>query len=719
MGILIRWSANLRIKTNKGRTPLMFAARFRRLEITRQLSNERIDADAVDRSGFSAMDWLRAATRERLLLESTAREKQVVGDEDGEETKPVYYGRRKDEEEKAPTLPIVIAITQRTKLGFTEGSILQTLEALARRQGQHAQTQAIKILRSMGFAVSNPVAVVKSARVMMDSFTSFCLMISQAPTEVIQNIKLDENNSSLVAALQLARPSKETIAALLDDGAAKRRRGADSDDEGDDELDEAGTEKSYRSSEIARSPVLPDSADFPTAAILGEKPPTGKLNAHILDMRKTRAEHIKSDSELVNDPVAFPNVVAQRSKGGAALLLKALPSGFTISATSGRAMAVAPLERVALSKSRTPARIARDSNMSGRGMTAFAGVPLAVREANAISLLVEKALAPVLGVLGVPTEFNFQHPEREIASEWAAPHALSDRQATLFGKMRSALILYNKQQLSRLGELAAPIVLMDMQSIEPDDIGEYSAPTDPCEHCSSRRAVVKCVNCAAAHCERCTLWLHRQPDMRHHRCRPILPPGLNEGRLMTRQARRMAASKELKMKLTNIPTYVEKLRKVMRRVKQRIAAAREAVDAANVSELTAAANMIREIDERHAAARVTGVTNAQVEALLKPVLPLAPGTGALGAVMSSRVAAYHKWIQSIPGSVDAPEIAPVIKPDIRETEKTDNYEPPPAVLGKLLTVRSVLWAASACARVGDPSNPQHPPPPPHRAPPDR
>ena len=80
MTLLIRHSANLRIRTNKGRTALMFAARFRRLEVARQLVVERIEPDAVDRSGFAAIDWLRAAARERIAFQSTARAALVVGE---------------------------------------------------------------------------------------------------------------------------------------------------------------------------------------------------------------------------------------------------------------------------------------------------------------------------------------------------------------------------------------------------------------------------------------------------------------------------------------------------------------------------------------------------------------------------------------------------------------------------------------------------------------
>jgi len=179
------------------------------------------------------------------------------------------------------------------------------------------------------------------------------------------------------------------------------------------------------------------------------------------------------------------------------------------------------------------------------------------------------AMTPILSLLPVKDGFDFMSPEAEAYQDFKTVTDPLARQAKLLGAMRGALILYHKQTLARLGELAAPIVQMDMQSITPDDIGTFASPSDPCDHCQARRAVVRCINCAAVHCERCTLWLHRQTGFRHHRCRPIFPKGMTEGLLMTRQARAAEAAKVERAKLEAFPAYVERLRRVMRRVESR------------------------------------------------------------------------------------------------------------------------------------------------------
>ena len=68
-----------------------------------------------------------------------------------------------------------------------------------------------------------------------------------------------------------------------------------------------------------------------------------------------------------------------------------------------------------------------------------------------------------------------------------------------------------------------------------------------------------------------------------HTGRPLLPRGLSEGKLMTRQARRLAAAAEMRTKLNQFPVYVDKMRTIVRRVKQRIAAQRAATKSRNSS----------------------------------------------------------------------------------------------------------------------------------------
>ena len=185
-------------------------------------------------------------------------------------------------------------------------------------------------------------------------------------------------------------------------------------------------------------------------------------------------------------------------------------------------------------------------------------------------------MKPITSLLPINTGFNFLTPELEAYQDFERGADALTKQATLLGSLRNALILYHKNQLERMGELAAPIVLLDMDSFTPDDIGEYKPPTDPCDHCGGRRAAIRCVNCSKSYCERCTLWLHKQPGLLHHRCKPLLPKGLTEGKLMTRQARRKQNLVEDAQKLTAFPEYVERLRKIVRRVRSRLAASKEA-----------------------------------------------------------------------------------------------------------------------------------------------
>jgi hypothetical protein len=257
----------------------------------------------------------------------------------------------------------VRAITGRTRLGFTESGIVKALEDAARKSGGGSLSQAERLLRSIGFEFKTPSAAVQAGRAAVSRFADFCFSVARAPISLFAAIKADDSNAALLATLNMQRPDAASVRALLDDSAAGRRRAADSDDEGDDDTSGAVAAQ-YRDKAVARTPVLPDPADFPTRAILGEKPPMSKLHGPILS-RRTKGSTVVGDGEIVNDPVVFPAVVAKRSHGGAATLLRALPPNFVVSATSGRAMAVAPLDRFALSKRRAPAHMARDEGVVG------------------------------------------------------------------------------------------------------------------------------------------------------------------------------------------------------------------------------------------------------------------------------------------------------------------------------------------------------------------
>jgi ankyrin repeat protein len=472
---------------------------------------------------------------------------------------------------------------------------------------------------------------------------------------------------------------------------------------------------------LPRSKVVPDLLDFPTMAVLSEKPNKKRLPITLLAAQERLAGGKRDSLADPSDPKILEGEMVKRSVGGAATILKTLGIGMSTSKSTGQPFAVVPADKALMKGgkgSMVPLMLGHSQGMVARGFQPMTGLPMAVRERNAVTALVESAMTPILSLLPVRDQFNFLSPEQEAYEDFKNVQDPVTRQSSLLMGMRGALILYHKQTLERLGELAAPIVQMDMQSITPDDIGEFKSPTDPCDHCQSRRAVVHCINCAAAHCERCTLWLHKQVGFKHHRCKPILPKGMSEGLLMTRQVRRMEAARLDNLRLNSFHGFVERLRRVVRRVKNRVAAAAEARYAADAakSEVYAAALVMAQTLEKNkqlkeeaqsplaektsggggggggggatpAAAAASSAsappppTPPAVESTpLSP--PPGPGQGQ-AAVRVSKVQLYHKWISSLPGNAPPVEITPALPP-APPPPPGDPYVPPPAVLAKLL-----------------------------------
>ena len=575
---------DLRASNNKGRTVLHFAARFRRLDFTRLLCQSRLDPDVLDVSGFTPIDWLRAAARERIILVATGREKEVPGDDDGvlsTDVKTMAIGIGE----------IISAITGRMSLSFVETCILEALEEAARRMGAHSKTQTMRVMKMMGV---NTLATGSEAKAEM--FTTALTSVRQHLNTLVLTLRgadeqtllslgkivrgLGTEGTSLLTLLETPRMGSTARLESMHD----RRRAAHSDDEFDDDVIKLpltiGTTKSASEAKAEKASrgntVCPDFSDFPVYHILSEKPPTDKLGDAVRERSKKSGGTEKS---IASDPNAYPATLAKLSHAGASTVLRALPPAFFLSPASGRALAVSviPSTKLARITNTVPLTVATDPNLVDRGLSPLVGLPLAVRERNALTVLVEGIMQPIISMFNVNTSFNFMSPEAEAFHDFAHPTDPRLAQVNILSQMRGALVLYHKQTLDRLGELAAPVVLRDM-STDAELLGDFGPSTDPCGHCGVRRAVVRCINCAAAHCERCTLWIHKQTAFRSHRCRPLLPKGLSEGIVMTRQARAEEAAAQDRVKFESFPTYVERLRKVLRRVKKRIAAAAAVAD---------------------------------------------------------------------------------------------------------------------------------------------
>ena len=118
------------MKQNKrGRTALMFAARFRQLESVRLLLHEHCDPDALDTSGFSAADWLRAAARDRVLNQ-VRRGENTAGGEDLSQILTPDEQKSKSSSMSAPStlFDALEAKVGDMKLGSVETEIMRVLK---------------------------------------------------------------------------------------------------------------------------------------------------------------------------------------------------------------------------------------------------------------------------------------------------------------------------------------------------------------------------------------------------------------------------------------------------------------------------------------------------------------------------------------------------------------------------------------------------------------
>jgi hypothetical protein len=604
---LLRARANLRAANPKGRTPAMFAARFRRVECMRTLCEDRLDAAPLDRSGFSALDWLRSAARERQLCDGMGL--GVVGDLEGEPEAAVAVQDAIDAFSRhgRKWVPIsalkngrhvgraVAATVGAVTMGTVEVELARCLEDAGKRFASHSSSITSRLVSMLSKDAADSRAKRRGHAKLAGIFGEVTKRVGEGGVLdlMLSSVRASRGVSAEHSLLKLLagasnKPTLNVVASLevvRGEGGEGGGGGGGGDHSSDDEFDDA-EERAARAAgsptganekkRLARSKIIPQITDFSAAVILGEKPSQARLPLKLVAARdrfkRALAEQLADES----DPAAFAAVVAKRASGGAATVLKLLPSaklGAT-SASSGRQLAVVPMTHRPTST--LPILLQAPASLQARGFEGTSIVPLAARERTAITVIVEQAMKPITSLLPVATGFNFLTPEAEAYHDFREGVDVLTKQEALLGSLRNALILYHKAQLDKMGELAAPIVLMDQDTITPDDIGEFKAPTDPCDHCVSRRAAIRCINCAKSFCERCTLWLHKQPGMLHHRCKALLPKGLTEGKLMTRQARRIAAGAEDARKLAAFPEYVERLRKIVRRVRERLAATKAA-----------------------------------------------------------------------------------------------------------------------------------------------
>lgn len=492
---------------------------------------------------------------------------------------------------------------------------------------------------------------------------------------------------------------------------------------------------------LSGSRVIPDSADFPLWVFAEANADTTCLPLSIKEKQHSGADRLRRNQ--LRDPGSLAEYTKMADQGTLRHVqnwLRTLgraqrnPFAGGLTSLAKAANETARIDPSAipfrgLDKSGPPLLLENDQSMVDRGMPPITGVPMVHRERTTISHIVETAIVQLADMIKLSGDFDFHAPEAELEKLVLDPVKHLGLQYSIHAAMRNALVFYHKQKLEAIGELAAPVVNSEVSSIENVDVAGYEPSSDPCAHCEQRRACVKCLNCAQIQCERCCLWLHKQPGYRHHRVKALLPPGLTEGRLMTRQARRLAAIRLDRERLTNFPRYIDRLRKLVRKAQQTVLDRRmrrdkkEAMATALHTALTVASSTTTTAgasNDPHAvhATHHDGILLhpnqpiSEKNPLLLPA-PTSPGTG-LALLKNSRFGVYSQWIHNVPGAKEHPDaLDPVPEPDTLEPEDA-GYVPPPAVLGKLMGIYPALskW-------MGVPLHPLFVPPPPGLPPPPR
>ncbi len=89
-----------------------------------------------------------------------------------------------------------------------------------------------------------------------------------------------------------------------------------------------------------------------------------------------------------------------------------------------------------------------------------------------------------------------------------------------------------------------------------------------CANCNKRAARLRDLNNNKRLCEKCTLWMSQQPGLKHHRFKPIPPPGMNDGIMAKRQEHKAKEAKSLAKVSGMVGNSISRMRQTFQRVKR-------------------------------------------------------------------------------------------------------------------------------------------------------
>jgi len=654
------------MKQNKrGRTALIFAARFRQLESVRLLLHEHCDPDALDTSGFSAADWLRAAARDRVLNQ-VRRGENISGGEDLSQILSAEEQKTKSSTMSAPStiFDALEAKVGDVKLGSVETEIMRVLK----QASDDFEKDAQKKEESKG-GVSTATLLLANANDGEDEF-------ERVKKALLAEEKKKEEAAAKAAAEELRRKNTRAPKSKIKTRAA---RYGDSD-ENDNKIETLPT--------IVEEQVQPSPTLLETGwSAFQDISDTAELVPIMYEAQETAVDRAPSDfvphnqSAYITPEIASFNFdIFIKGRPDLSLLPKVRealqPKSQTILENDGKkrdfaeqvlhdatgdtftwkgletpAMEAMRRRRIAIRQTEAPLPppfSADHAKLPAWARLAGGSYEGQTKDKNPLQTMIDVAIDPISTVLDkndvqlppapppkkakmmgpllltdastrgplllsdgtvynngqliVSRKQKRHHSEDEARSNalnaldvmnkthsaYNEEHAKALRQFPLHvlsaefesaSMLKSALLLYKNRRTeasrSTIDMIEAKKFRDALDGIPdmPDDVDlvDYPQNVEKCGYCQKQKATTRCLNCGQKQCEKCCLHIHKQEGSRHHRVKPILPRGMQESILLSKQLSReqFIQRKRGSEKLSS--NYLDSVRRLMRRVKQRTA----------------------------------------------------------------------------------------------------------------------------------------------------
>ena len=655
------------MKRNKrGRTALMFAARFRQLESVRLLLHEHCDPDALDTSGFSAADWLRAASRDRVLNQ-VRRGENVAGGEDLSQVLSAEEQKSKSASMLTPST-IFDALEAKVgdiKLGTVETEIMRALKKASddfekdeqKKEESKSSVSTASLLLANANDGEDEFERVKKALLAEEKKKDEAAAKAAAEAERRKNSRApkakiktraarygnsDENDNKIDSLPMIMEESPQTVPTLLETGWSAFEDTSDNAElvpilyESQDTIVEKAASDFVPLNQSAY--ITPEIASFNFDLFIKGRPdlcllprerqelqPKSQTILHENDGKKrTFAEQVLHDAtgdaftwkgletpameamrrrriaERQTEAPLPPPFSSDHAKLPAwARLAKGSYEGQTKDKTPLQTMidiAIDPISKV-LDKNDvqlppapplkkmirttgplllTDASIHGPLLLSNESFNSSTQVTLVTRQGDDSTTESKSTALTAIDVMN-KTHLAYNEEQAKVLRQFPI-HALSAE----FGSasmLKSALLLYKNRRTeanrSTIDMIEAKKFRDHLEGIPdmPDelDLVDYPENVDKCGYCHKQKATTRCLNCGQKQCEKCCLHIHKQEGSRHHRVKPILPRGLQESILLSKQLSReqFVQRKRGSEKLSS--NYLDSVRRLMRRIKQRTA----------------------------------------------------------------------------------------------------------------------------------------------------